>query len=252
MKKKYFILSILIIIVVLLIVFINNPQKQSVCPKDNLSPMYGCDSYNDFMSKRDNKQKEVDDQFVSTVMSKSNNDKVLASNSINRLGWSYFVKGDLDTAMKRYNQAWLITQDNFITYWQIGIILSQKGADNLALENFEKAVNTYDKKYQVSELDYNTLICDRALSYLTSASKEKDANEVNKYLTKSIESIEKLKNSDGKISDQCTLTLIQSYAASGKKAKANSELKNMVSRNPRIINNDTYKDVVKEFSLTAI
>ena len=46
------------------------------------------------------------------------------------LGWKYFYSGDLSTAMKRFNQAWMFDGENPDAYWGFGIIVGRKTRDS--------------------------------------------------------------------------------------------------------------------------
>lgn len=98
----------------------------------NLKPMYGgvkkckeqIDADNDFL-------KEVDSQF---------NDRKLASQKYAEYGWSYFYENNLETAMKRFNQAWMLDSMNYQTYWGFGNIIGTNKQYKESEQYFKKAV----------------------------------------------------------------------------------------------------------------
>ena len=56
------------------------------------------------------------------------------------LGWSYFNKGDADTALKRFNQA-LILDPNFApAYFGIAYVYSVQNKLDLAIQNYRKSI----------------------------------------------------------------------------------------------------------------
>lgn len=56
------------------------------------------------------------------------------------LGWSYFKKGDADTALKRFNQA-LILDPNFApAYFGIAYVYSAQNKLELAIQNYSKSI----------------------------------------------------------------------------------------------------------------
>ena len=56
------------------------------------------------------------------------------------LGWSYFKKGDADTALKRFNQA-LILDPNFApAYFGIAYVYSVQKKLDMAIENYRKSI----------------------------------------------------------------------------------------------------------------
>ena len=69
-----------------------------------------------------------------------------------RLGWDYFYKGDIDTAMKRFNQAWMYDRKSAYAFWGFGIILGQRSMTEDTLENLKKSVSFLEK---ANNLDAN-------------------------------------------------------------------------------------------------
>lgn len=85
-------------------------------------------------------QIKADERFVNTVMNEFK-DKRSASNEMIASGNQYYQKEDLDTAMRRYNQAWLLDETNPEVYIGFGNILKKRGDENGANEMFQKASN---------------------------------------------------------------------------------------------------------------
>ena len=49
------------------------------------------------------------------------------SKSVSDIGWKYYYEGDLDTAIKRFNQAWMFDRESVDAFWGFGPrILFQK------------------------------------------------------------------------------------------------------------------------------
>ncbi len=42
------------------------------------------------------------------------------------LGWEYLMKGDVDTAIKRFNQSWMFNPNNVDALWGFGIVTLQR------------------------------------------------------------------------------------------------------------------------------
>jgi len=57
-----------------------------------------------------------------------------------KLGWKYYYKGDLDTAIKRFNQAWMFNRDNADALWGFGIIMGQRASEESPKDNLEESV----------------------------------------------------------------------------------------------------------------
>lgn len=66
-----------------------------------------------------------------------------ASRELMKAGWDYYDRDDLSTAMKRFNQAWLLDPRNPDVFWGFGSVsLAQRNADQ-AIEMFQKAVEIH-------------------------------------------------------------------------------------------------------------
>ncbi|WP_242928948.1 tetratricopeptide repeat protein [Pontibacter vulgaris] len=63
-----------------------------------------------------------------------------ASNFFMERGWEYFSEGQVDTAVYRFNLAWLLNPDNSNTYWAFGLVTSGKGNNAEAITYYEKAL----------------------------------------------------------------------------------------------------------------
>jgi tetratricopeptide (TPR) repeat protein len=78
----------------------------------NLLPEYG-------NKPKTNEQILADKQFIELCIKQDGNAQE-ASKHLVRLGFSYLYKADLKTAMKRFNQAWLLNNHNVECYWGFG------------------------------------------------------------------------------------------------------------------------------------
>lgn len=56
------------------------------------------------------------------------------------LGWSYFNKGDADTALKRFNQALILNPDFAPAYFGIAYVYSVQNKLDLAIQNYRKSI----------------------------------------------------------------------------------------------------------------
>ena len=258
MKTKIkFIVPLVVVVVVIggLYLFLNNNKNQqnlvsTGCTNDNTLPMYGCGSYDEYITKRSDQQKKADDDLIKTILSANNNDSIKASNYTNKRGWDYSNSGDFITARKRFNQAWLIDHNNFVTFWQFAISYAKENKKDLALVNFERAVAMYDEKYKVSKNDLTTLICDRGLSYLTSASLENDVVKQKDLLNKTVSTIESQTKNSNYISSQCLLTEAQAYGALGDNANAKGKINEAIRIEPALKNSDMLKSILQDLKMS--
>ena len=103
--------------------------------------------------------KSADQAFIrdSTLGYKS---RQAASAAFAAQGWSSLRTRHLDTAMLRFNQAWLLNEKNYAAFWGFGAVLSAHGRLLEAIEQLEAARELIDEPAQRS-----ALLCDLATLY---------------------------------------------------------------------------------------
>ena len=109
----------------------------------NLIPMYGG-------SPKCEQQIKSDNDFFAFVDSKFKDRKVAALSYV-ELGWDYFYKNDLETSMKRFNQAWLLDSLNADVYWGFGNLLGRKGDLKASIPFFKKSLKLKPDNAKVYE-----------------------------------------------------------------------------------------------------
>jgi tetratricopeptide (TPR) repeat protein len=62
------------------------------------------------------------------------------SKSAAELGWKYYYSGDLDTAMKRFNQAWMFDRENVDALWGFGLIMGQRASQEDTEKNLRESI----------------------------------------------------------------------------------------------------------------
>lgn len=62
------------------------------------------------------------------------------SQSAAKLGWKYYYSGDLDTAIKRFNQAWMFDRENVEALWGFGLIMGQRASKENTEHNLRESV----------------------------------------------------------------------------------------------------------------
>jgi len=112
----------------------------------NLIPMYGYPSI-----EKSERLKKLDDEFITTVV-KSSGTRERASKAFAYYGWNAFKKGDLETAMRRFNQSWLLNRDSYLPYWGFGAILNSQKKTSEAIVYFEKALMLIDESGEKARL----------------------------------------------------------------------------------------------------
>ena len=67
-------------------------------------------------------------------------DLKLASKDAAQRGWEAYYQEDLDTAIKRFNQAWLFNKDNPEVYWGFGIVMGQRASQEHPEKNLQESI----------------------------------------------------------------------------------------------------------------
>ncbi|MEJ8801845.1 tetratricopeptide repeat protein [Pontibacter sp. H249] len=148
-------------------------QEQQADQSHLVLPMFG-------NKPKTEAQQKKDEKFL-TSCDKSFLNRDEASKFFMERGWEYYAEGQIDTAMYRFNLAWLLNPSNKDTYWAFGLITSSKSNNKEAISYFEKA-RTLDPKNAM-------LLSDMASSYLgvyRESKKKKDLKKATALLDESI------------------------------------------------------------------
>jgi Tfp pilus assembly protein PilF len=146
-------------------------QDQTAHPK--VSPMFG-------KQTKTEAQQKADEKFLSSC-DKSFASRSEASNFFMDRGWEYFNEGQVDTAVYRFNLAWLLNPDNHNTYWAFGLVENSKGNTKEAIGMYERAL-----KYQPNN---SLLLSDAGAAFLAQFSedkKKKNMKQATTYLDRSL------------------------------------------------------------------
>ncbi len=102
---------------------------------DNV-PMYGQTALPrpDFM-------KEADAAFIKKAASGFGGDRKAACVAWCEVGDQFFNKLNLDYAMRRYNQGWLLDRESYLPFWGFGRVLLQQDKFQEAIIHFETALS---------------------------------------------------------------------------------------------------------------
>ena len=119
----------------------------------DLLPMFGQPN----ITRPENLQK-ADEAFIrdNTLRYKT---RQAASMTFAAQGWTAMKTKQLDSAMLRFNQAWLLNPKNYRAFWGFGAVLSQQGRLADAIEQLETARELIDEPAQRAALlaDLGTL-----------------------------------------------------------------------------------------------
>lgn len=108
---------------------------------DNV-PMYGQPAL-----ERPKALKRADEEFIKQA-SEGLGGREKASVAWWMEGDKYMREGNLDYAMRRYNQSWLLNPNSFRPYWGFGRVLLEQGQLDESIKHLEKANQLVDDEYQ--------------------------------------------------------------------------------------------------------
>ncbi len=118
----------------------------------SLQPEYG-------NKEKTDAQIGYDEKFKKDILEQYNGDKRAASKKMIDLGFDYlYKKGDLVTAMRRFNQAYLLDPGNADSYYGFGTIYFNLGA-------MAKARIQYDKGLKIDP-EHSKILTDYGTTYL--------------------------------------------------------------------------------------
>ncbi len=101
--------------------------------------------------------KRVDEEFFSDVL-KTGVSREKAAQKLEKRGWEALAKKDIRTAVKRFNQSWLLDPKNGGAYWGFAIVLHVRDKDTSgAIKMFERARELLPKNTRLLS-DYGTFL----------------------------------------------------------------------------------------------
>ncbi len=111
--------------------------------KMELQPMYG-------LVKKCKAQKELDEKFLSDCEKDFAGNQAALEFHLN-LGWEYYYQNSLDSAIIRFNQAWLLDSTNANVYWGFGNVLGTQLKFDESIPFFEKSLKLNPNNAKVYE-----------------------------------------------------------------------------------------------------
>lgn len=111
----------------------------------NLLPKFG-------PASKSEAYKAADQKFLATVDEHYKGDRKKASEEIATRGWQILRQGQMDEAMRRFNQSWLLNNSNGVALWGMGAIQANKpGHLEDALKLFAEAA-----PFNAGDIDFST------------------------------------------------------------------------------------------------
>lgn len=103
------------------------------CADDrNLLPKYGDLPITEW-------QKDADAKFIAAMDEKYHGDRNKASMDTAARGWQYLTEGNHTDAMRRFNQAWLLNNNNGFAVWGMAAVETISGNNDDAIKLFAEA-----------------------------------------------------------------------------------------------------------------
>ena len=118
----------LVIFFILSLLIVSSGAAQSI----NEIPMYG-------EKPKSPEVLKADEQFIQEAIGKAGSKEKAADIAIRR-GWEHIERHDPKTAIKRFNQAWLLTPNNGHVYWGFAAAVGQQGNLDESIRFFDKAI----------------------------------------------------------------------------------------------------------------
>jgi tetratricopeptide (TPR) repeat protein len=136
----------LVIFLILSLLIVSSGAAQSI----NELPMYGEKPKSPEVLKADQK-------FIKEATEKAGSREKAAEIAIRR-GWQYIEQHDPKMAIRRLNQAWLLTPNNGHVYWGFAAAVGQQGNLDESIRFFDKAITLLPNNAR--------LICDFGFTYI--------------------------------------------------------------------------------------
>ncbi|MGD9873048.1 MAG: tetratricopeptide repeat protein [Kiritimatiellia bacterium] len=108
-------------------------------------------------------QQQADKELIETVLEKCGSLEV-ASREAAKLGWQFYYQNDFSTAMKRFNQAWLLNSNNPEAFWGFGLIIGQRASRQEAENNLNESVRFLQRAMEIDP-DNGRIMGDLAFSH---------------------------------------------------------------------------------------
>jgi len=148
-------------------------------------PMFGALSYDDYVSRRGDAIKSSDESYIAEVTKTDKPDEAIKK--LIQSGWEFVGKKEADTAMEKFNQAWLLDYENFNVYWGYAAVLGYQGNLDDSSIYFDKALTLYSKDKIVVN-GYLPLWRDASLTFINLSDKylSTDTKKADLYASKAI------------------------------------------------------------------
>lgn len=164
-QMKLIVKSVIFFVLFLFIVSSGNAQNI------NEIPMYGEKPKTPALLK-------ADQELIQNAVKAAGSREKASERAIQR-GWEYVERRDPTMAIKRFNQAWLLTPDNGHVFWGFGAAVGLQGKHDESIRFFEKANTLLPNNAR--------LLCDYGFTYIWKEQASiKSPGEANRYYNQAI------------------------------------------------------------------
>ncbi len=111
-------------------------------------------------------QKAADQEFIASAAARFDGNRTLAAEQLAEIGWQLFKQGNSPQAMRRFNEAWLLDNDNGRALWGMGAVSQRARLWGQALALYDQAKRTQSDKLDFS-IDYARTLGNAALQRRT-------------------------------------------------------------------------------------
>jgi len=115
-------------------------------------------------------QKQADEEFIIASLIQDTTHRKASETMVNH-GFRYLMRGDVKTAMYRFNQAWLLDPKNENAYWGFGAIY-------FSFTDYKAAIKMYDKGLMLNP-GSSKILTDKATIYMAMLNEKFDTATLN-------------------------------------------------------------------------
>ncbi len=107
-------------------------EKSTIGGQSNELPMFGG-------VERTLEEKKADEVLIKSSIEQFGSKEEAVKVAL-KLAWNYYDKHDVKTAMKRFNQAWLLDPQNADVFYGFGFLLAESGDQDDAIRFYQRAI----------------------------------------------------------------------------------------------------------------
>ena len=148
------------------------PAEHERIAAEAVMPMYGQPEI-----QRSEALKKADADFVAKATAVVNGDRKLASVMWAKQGENFLRSHDRIRAMLRYNQAWLLDENNYLAYWGFGQVMGTIDKFDDSIKYLRRAIELCTDNYQIVGIysDLGVMLAQKASALPENAASERQS-----------------------------------------------------------------------------